>query len=286
MKLNRIYNITIDDKKGNKFEIAYPLKCIFNVQKFRAMRLNMAKIQIYNLKKESSNFIHQDRYNIFQYKQITLNAGYESSGMSVIFKGNIIEAYTEKSGTDRITHITAQDGQFSTANAYANVTLGAGSTLQDVIKESVKQLGLPTGKIGDVSSATLPRGYNMSGNVYNNLKNTLNGEVFIDDEKFYKLSANEVMKTGGTIPLIASDSGLLKTPRRQGFYLFVESLFEPSVKIGSIIEVNSNQEVVFNGQYSVAGITHSGEISGSSAGSCTTSFELFTPPGKIFKYVL
>jgi hypothetical protein len=95
---------------------------------------------------------------------------------------------------------------------------------------------------------------------------------FIDLETAYVLKDNEVLN--GSVTLIHSDTGLLGTPKREDTFLEFEMIFESSLILGQIIEIQSEIQKQYNGQYKIIGINHTGIISGAVAGKLTTKVQL------------
>ena len=53
-------------------------------------------------------------------------------------------------------------------------------------------------------------------------------------------------------------------------------MFEPRIKLGEIIQIKSRIADVFDGQYKVWGISHSGVIGDAASGTLTTTLTLYT----------
>ena len=86
------------------------------------------------------------------------------------------------------------------------------------------------------------------------------------------MKPNEVIE--GFVPLINDASGLLATPQRKDATLSINMIFEPRLLIGQVIEIQSSIAPQFDGQYKIYGLKHSGTISDSIAGQCTTTVQM------------
>lgn len=51
-------------------------------------------------------------------------------------------------------------------------------------------------------------------------------------------------------------------------------IFEPRIVVGQVIEIQSRIAPMFNGQYKLYGLKHSGTISGAVAGDVTTEIQM------------
>lgn len=274
MKLQRTYNLLIELEDGEAIVIEPPITIAFSIQRHNLASANTMSLQVYNLGVETRNRIFQDRYNPKQYKKIILQGGYSGMNgfLATMFVGNIFEAYSERSGSDIITNITSRDGGFDIANSLANFTLSAGTSNRDVVTTLIDQfLKISAGAIGEIPGQK-KRGVVCLGNTIELIKRETGNKFFIDLEKINVLKDNEVII--GDVPLINSDTGLLGTPQRQDSYLTIDMVFEPRITIGQVIEVQSDIQKQFNGQFKVIGASHAGIISESVGGECRTTLNL------------
>ena len=77
---------------------------------------------------------------------------------------------------------------------------------------------------------------------------------------------------------IDATTGIIGTPRRSGWNLDAEMLFEPNLQLNQQLTVNSSVEPYINGTYAVQAIAHQGIISGAKDGGCETSLTLVGYP--------
>jgi hypothetical protein len=286
-KVGRRYKLTVEiditTSKQNAIEIRTPLTLEFDIDRNTSSSLNKGVFRVYNLSETNRSAIFQNLFSIKdatgKRKKVILQAGYNTalnrdSDLSTIFRGDLLESYSYRQGANIITYISAQDGAFSSYTSTSNVTLEAGTSIKDGFKKIASNLGLKIGAVGETE------GIHETSSVFNNntfylLKKDFKDEFFIDLEKVNKLNPNEVIKAVGKVPLITSGSGLLGTPLRQGSNLGVNMLFEPRINVAQLVEVQSNFNKTFDGQYKVNGVKHSGVISDAVAGDCRTTLQLY-----------
>lgn len=288
-KLGRRYKLTFQTKIGepenNAIEITNPLTVEFDIDRNTASSLNSASFRIYNLSEKNRNLIFQNRTsinNLGKRKKVIFQAGYNTalnrdSDLTTIFIGDLLEAYSYRQGVDVITYINAQDGGFAAYNTKTNTTLQKGLSLKDIASNLIagfKENGVEKGAIGNIEG-TAKTTTALNGNNFSLLTKDYKDQVFIDLEKINILNPNEYIKTSGKVLLITSESGLLATPLRQGSDIIVDMLFEPRVVVGQLIEINAKFNPLFNGQYKVMGIKHSGVISEAISGDCKTTLQLY-----------
>jgi hypothetical protein len=283
MKFGRIYKLTIQIGTNKAIEIKYPTTLSFDIDRTCGSQLNQATFRLYGLSNTTRDKIYKDRYNIIgpiasdAYSKIILEAGYQEQGgsLSTIFKGSILEAYSYREGSEIITYINAQDGGYGVYNSYSSKTFESGTPVKEVFKTLIKDMqDVTLGTIGALEGSLGKRGLVLEGNTYDLLKNSFNNQVFIDLNKINILNPNEAI--AGNIPSITASSGLLNTPTTgRSRFITIETLFEPRLAVGHIINVESKINPRINGQYKIDGIKHSGIISGATIGECTTTLQLF-----------
>ena len=288
-KIQRRYKLTfqIETTAGEEkaIEIRSPLTLELDVVRNTQSSLNSATFRVYNLSETNRSLIFQNRTSINDVsgnrKKVILQAGYETArnrddDLATIFTGNLLEAYSYRQGSNVITYINAQDGALSAYNSTISATLEKGTSLKDVAKTIMSGLaGIKQGAIGEIAGEA-KTAVAINGNNFNLLKKDYKDRVFIDLEKVNILNVNEYIKsTGGRVLLISSETGLLGTPQRQGTNLVMDVIFEPQIVVGQLVNVRSQVNPLFDGQYKVMGLKHSGIISGAVAGDCKTSLSLF-----------
>lgn len=291
-KFGRIYNLKfeIDTTTTVKdaVEIRDPLTLQFNIIRNTSSTLNSATFEIFNLNETNRELIFQNKTSINdasgKRRRVLLQAGYDDSttkkrsNLATIFTGDLLEAYSYRAqgSTNVITYINALDGGFAAYNSTINKTFEKGTSLKQLATEMVSSLkGLKTGAIGDIQGAAKTSSA-LNQNSFYLLNRDYEDKMFIDLETVNILDKNEYIKSiGGKVPLIDSESGLLGTPQRQGTDLVVEMLFEPNIIVGQIVQIKSQFNKKFDGQYKVNGVKHSGIISGAVTGKCTTTLQLY-----------
>lgn len=304
LKFQRNYHITIDTeinksfifngsswqkevkwKEPAKVEITMPFTIDFDINRNIMAGANTSRVTIYNLNQDTREKIYKDQYRTAEYKGIIIRAGYGMENnpklLPIIFKGNLKQAYSQRQGTEYKTEIEAYDGGFAYVNGSQSTNFIKGSKRNDVIDTLIQ--GLPhinKGAIGDFND-TLVRGNSLTGSVIDNLQAITNGNFFIDNEKAYCLKPDEYIE--GDILVIKADTGLLSSPLRSETYLKIRILFEPRIRLGQLIDLQSVTNSEFNGLYKVMGFRHHGTISQAKGGDCETELTLWYGANKLIK---
>jgi hypothetical protein len=273
MKLGRQYKIIIRTETDEYIQIEPPLTIHFDINRSTMATVNDMNLQIYNLKESTRNKIFQDKFNPKIYKKIILQAGYEQ--LSTIFVGNVFYAYSHRQETEIITEINARDCDFDSCNAYSSFTISKKTAQKDILKMLCANFSyVDLGEIGDFNNVQ-QRGAALNGNTFELIRRYSNDKAFFDLETIHILNDNEVLK--GEVLKIDSSTGLLGTPLREDATLTANCIFEPRIKVAQVIEVDSDIQKQFNGQYKVIGIKHSATISEAICGDATTVINLLRP---------
>ena len=270
MKFGRRYRITIELDDGQSLIIEPPLTIKFNIQRSSMATTNMMVLEIFNLSELNRSDIFQDRFNFINQKKIIVEAGYAS--LSTVFIGSIFQASSARVGTDIVTNIVARDGFGDTRNTFTSATFPAGFSFQDLFKQLIGDFpNLVEGKIGNIEG-TFKRPVTVNGNTFEIINTYSEGRTFVDLDEINVIKGEEVIE--GNIPAFNTETGLLETPRREGSYMTVTTLFEPAIIMSQLIEFNSAILPEFNGQYKVIGVHHQGTISEAVSETCKSTFNL------------
>ena len=262
---------TTTEKDAEVIEVTSPLTIDFDITRNTFASANNATFRIHNLAPTTRDKIFQDKYNIYRYCFVDFYAGYGDQ-LSLLFTGKVMQAYSEKQGTEIITEIQAMDNDI--IQSYSMHTFEAGTSKTDVVKTLASDM--PNVKLGAVG--------NQNGVLANRLitddltfvaiNKVTGNSAFIDLNKLHVLGNNEVLKDV-EIYKIDSDTGLLGTPKRRDAQVEVDMIFEPRIVVGQLVEIESSTASIFDGQFKVIGIHHAGTISGAVAGEARTTVNLF-----------
>ena len=262
------WSISITDGENTKI-VGYPLTVDFNIERNTFASANTGTFSIYNLapSTRSSSLFFQDRFNTSVNKILTFKAGYNGK-LVTCFKGRIQEAYSRRQGTETITQIQCLDLGIPTD--YINITLEAGTTKKDAVKNVAQNLSyLQLGSIGSLNG-TYQTPVTFEGKPLDVFNEISGGNAFIDNGVINILMPNECLDIGVTI--LNAETGLINTPQRRNAEIIAEGIFNPNVYVGQLIEVQSQTASEFSGTFMLTGFNHSGTISGAVAGSRITRY--------------
>lgn len=257
--------------------VEYPITCKFTVTRGVFAQSNNATIQLYNLAPSTRNQIFQDQLNLdpSKWKYVHLEAGWNGS-MSMIFRGRIMQAYSFKSGgqTDIITEIQAV--ALDIFDYQTSHTFVEGTTFKDALKTMASDM--PNVLLGNTGTleGIFQTPTSFDGMAMDEINKLTGGHSFVDNGILNTLMDNEVIDV--PVPVISDSTTLLETPMRRDANLEVKTLFLPDLIAGQLVEIKSEVQTQFNGQFKLVGFTHDCLISPTQAGSRTTQLVLWIGP--------
>lgn len=291
-KFQRTYTLKIQGRLGTEYTFKDPITCIFDIQSQAAQGNNSSRFMLYNLApSERSDLQFDSAIDIdaagetvkraFQFR-----AGYESeSYQPVLAEGNVKTAFSYRDGPDVITEIEVQDGLSAMQRSQISTTTSTGwNPRAEAVKliETMKPQGVTLGAIGSLFNKLKPtRGVTWLGSTWDvltRLARAQGGYACINQQKLYLMGPRDVLEAPGALPVLDATTGLIGTPRRTGFTVTAEMIFEPRFVLMQRIKAQSIITPSIRGEFAVWRIGHRGIISGAKDGGVITSVQLFGPP--------
>lgn len=217
----------------------------FQVQNADIETPNTASIRVYNLASETIKKVVHNA----EFKNVSLNAGYENGNYGTIFNGSIKQfRIGRENATDTYLDILAADGDVGYNQGIVNTTLAKGATPNDAIKASVSampnlQLDVGSLKI-DKQHTPQPRGTVLFGMARARLRNMVSsldagwsiqdGKVVVTDNTGY-LEGEAVKINVGT--------GMVGIPEQTDEGIRIQCLLNSRLRIGGLVQLN-NEEIV------------------------------------------
>lgn len=231
----------------------------------------------YNLSDNTRLFLEQ-----YQKKNplFLLEAGYVTDDeIPVLFQGEVIDVKDSFSGNTRTTQLTLKSGASNIKEAYSVRSYRAGTSVQTIVKDVIKDMKLPEGAVFFNKDGTdilidKPVVVNASSMDWvRKFGQRYDLNVWVEDGVANVLPKNFVQKAGEYVHQISSSSNMIGSPtlangetgtqERQAAnkqVLNVTTTLNGSYKIGDKVALTSK---FFNGVYEIETITHSGTYEGS-----------------------
>ena len=180
----------------------------FRVARSNVFLDNSAEFTIYNASYDTRKHLLQDGANI------VFKAGYEDTGMGVIFMGNIAQAITTKANTDYITRIMAvsiRGADKPLETTMINLSYDQDTDIMQPIQAVADLMGLVVNGIAE--GVTLPNGYVFAGRAQDALKQLANNckhniGLYIDNAEVVIYQMGEKPSTFDAT-FLSYDTGLL-----------------------------------------------------------------------------
>lgn len=196
---------------------------------------NHAIIRVYNLSDATARSVQKE------YQEVTLQAGYESGGFGIIFKGTIKQVRRgRESPTDTYLDILAADGDIGYNFGVNNTALAAGATPRQQIDASAKAMGIPVGYVPDLPTTALSRGKVLYGNARANMRDTCNstGTTWsIQNGQIVVLPLTGYLP--GEAVVLNSNTGMIGLPEQTEGGISVKCLLNPRLKIGGLVQIDN-----------------------------------------------
>lgn len=229
------------------------LKISFSVTKDIKPEPNHAELTIYNLSRQ-----HMQALLDGEYTQATLSVGYET--LSILFSGDISKVKVSRQGLDFIMTFNCGDGLTKYLKSRSKVTIKAGSSDDELIKQLQKDFDLQTEAVSTTNKARYPRGQVLNGDtraLLNKVAKNNHAQWSIQNGKLLFLPIEHAIAETDIV-VLSQETGLINAPEQTDSGLEVSCLLNPQVSVGTLVEVKSIFDY-FNGKYKVVKVTHSGE---------------------------
>lgn len=288
MKLQRRFKLTVDSRRLYGAEqkpvvVENPYTIDFEVTRNNFSSSNHAVINVYNLSKSTRERIRYDFADIGLQvgRLVTLEVGYTGENLATIFYGQITSCKSVRNGVNFMTTIEANDiGWALKIPRYQN-TWAAGKNYLEIVQniiDSLKPYGVKPGYIDPVlAEKQILTDTAYDDDVYSILRNLTENRFYIDNGTANVFDMNRTQE--GNIQELSSETGLIGTPDYYFNQIKISHIMLPDIRMSQRIKLKSRTFANdYNGDdypwFKVIGITHSGMISDTAGGECTTELTL------------
>ena len=254
-RFNRDYELNILFPNGDLVTILPEINIDFESEKSVQGGLNVSKLQIYNLEENKRNRLIKDREDVKSKILIELKAGY--SKLETIFKGDLLEGNSTRTGADIVTTLEIQDGLFDLQNSFTSKTVRG-----DITNQILDDMPNTTrGKITNLLTLLRPRV--LVGNSLKLIEENLSQDetYYIENGSLNIIKSDEI--TSDYSPVVSAETGLLDTPKKSMNEITFKTLLNPQLRIGGLCELISTLDKRLNGLYKIVTIKTSGSYQGS-----------------------
>lgn len=282
----------VQGRSGEFYDIAYPMTCVFDMDLRGGSGVNSAHFMLYNLSPATRNDLQFDSAididgEVVLNRSVVFKAGYQSEGaLPVVFEGNIQKAFFYREGPDVVTDITVLQGLDAVQKSAVFYSASGPWSPEREARAMINLLapyGVTLGAVGRLFDNLRPtRGAMFLGGTWDNIKKLAAGSkgcASLYNNKVYVMGPRDALVYPGPIPQLDATTGLIGTPRRSGWNVEAQMLFEPKIILWQLINLVSVINPTLNALRRVETISHRGIISGAKdAGSAITTLTLYLSP--------
>lgn len=269
------------------------LRIRFNVEQALVGKPGHAVITVNNMANDTAQRIQREG------APVILQAGHEGNA-GLIFRGTAIQIRRgRESQTDTFLEITAIDGDVAYMYATVNVSMAAGWTHTDQLKEMQKGMqakGVDPGYTGELYQNKAVRGKVLFGAVRDHMHDF---SVSTGTEWAINMGRMDVVPVGGILPdeafLLTPDTGLIGMPTQSVDGIHVRALLNPCFRAGAQVklqnssivmaqinpayaDVTYNAPIDLDGAYKIYSVSHTGDTRGNDYYTDMICTGLNTPP--------
>lgn len=225
----------------------------YSITKTGGTRLNEAEIKISNLSRDVRNFIVTATSPLSsprREKSVRIYAGYESTGVTRRFVGDVISA-TLSQPPDIWLTMTARTGAFSQGNILAR-NAPYHTNLSVLARSVAEDLGLTL----DFQAEDKGIGnYSFTGSALKQVNKLADAglvDAYVDDDRLIVKDRGAPLK--GNRRKLSKKTGMIGMPHVNEKGATVTMLFDPYTAIGTELEIESTINPAANGLYTVCGL--------------------------------
>lgn len=269
------------------------LRIRFQVEQALVGKPGHAVITVNNMANDTAQRIQREG------APVILQAGHEGNA-GLIFRGTAIQIRRgRESQTDTFLEITAIDGDVAYMYAKVNVSMAAGWTHTDQLKEMQKGMqakGVDPGYTGELYQNKAVRGKALFGAVRDHMHDF---SVSTGTEWAINMGKMDVVPVGGILPdeafLLTPDTGLIGMPTQSVDGIHVRALLNPCFRAGAQVklqnssivmaqinpayaDVTYNAPIDLDGAYKIYSVSHTGDTRGNDYYTDMICTGLNTPP--------
>lgn len=253
--------------------IDYPISIDFDIDRGVGSSLfARGSFSVYNLSAQTRRFLFHDIFDVERFMRVQFFAGYGDS-LKLLFDGKITTCYSSRQGVDIVTQIVAQE--MAPLNPFISLVFPKGTKKSAIIKTVIgNYLSCKSGTISltDNQDVEMQSDYTAEGSAYFLLNKMTEGKWFQTGQTINVLQDNDTLT--GLIQQLTPETGLINTPRRANQWLEADMIFTPEMVLGQRVKLADSIEPVWNGDFKVNRMHHSGNISPTKAGRATTKLQL------------
>jgi hypothetical protein len=229
-------------KKGSLGPKITDLRIAFVIGKTSDSNANTSKIKIYNLNEKSRSILEEGNNLV-----AVLEAGYTSTGIEILFKGEIDKSLFQRSGADWLTTLFVKDGETALTKVHFEKSYDAtAADLKTIVTEVTQKLkdeaGIIIKDLKHLTSEKIQNGFSANGlakKILDDLvaKQGLEWNIQDGELQILSIDGSDDLKTDAVV--LTPETGLIGSPIRREEGVEFKALLQPKVKPGKIVKIQS-----------------------------------------------
>lgn len=188
--------------------------------------------------------------------KINISAGQKGKTLSVIFKGEIVNAWADfNAAPSPVFKIEANCGLFPALIPQPPISVNGNQTVTGLIDQITKEIGY-TLENNDITASI--KDCIIDGDPVTKMRRIVDAvgvDLIFDDEKVVLIKNHGTRKTQGSVPLINATNGMIGYPTFTNNGINVSTFFRPDLRIGA----NFKLETIVpraSGTWKITGLRH------------------------------
>lgn len=280
MAFGKKWRVTIDTIATDAHDLT------FEVVKTVKRAPNRCSLSIYNLTGEQRE--HLESLSVYKHKKkkgsgskgksrgprghipVSIEAGYQDEGTSLLFRGDLRVAMSERQGPDIVTTIEGEDGGRSMLESRVSRSFPPGTPVAAVVRACVEALGLGAGNSASLayttrSGGTFPAGTTLQGQAHEELTGVLRS---CGMSWSVQNGAVQILQAGQPLAIsavrLSADTGLVETPTVDPYgIVHAKALLVPGLFPGGRVQLEPNPETVSaRGLFQITAVRYRGDTKG------------------------
>lgn len=209
------------------------LKTTFDLDKTAPLTSNKAKIELWNLSRETRKGFEKKGL------QIQLQAGYVGL-TDTLYLGDVVRVNTKRNGSDIVTEFELGDGEKNLVNTHFNKSYPAGTTAVQIFTDLAVSLNVGIGQVLGIQNQTYSSGVSFSGSVRHIMQKLLKNQSLEASIQNGQLQIIPISKHNGSTAIVLSkDTGLIGEPSQKESGIEFISLLNPGLYPGVPVQLIS-----------------------------------------------
>jgi len=243
------------------------LRVKFSIHKHLISTATPTVISVYNLSAGLRAALRKSE------AQIVLNIGWENRGLTQVFVGSLLAAVHERQGGDIVTNLISLAGFGGISRSVYSITYNNQTQISTIVKDFASQIpGIKIDpKLINIKGTTVrAQGWSFAGHTsegLDRLARMFGFSWWINNGYFNALSDNKALQ-GGRVLISSKNGSLLKaepmlaSPMQKQAGTTIQSILNPDIEPGKLIQLESEVNPKLNGEYKVHTLSHSGDTFG------------------------